>query len=114
MLDVKAETHPIAPGEPLPQAEYRTANPDYFQASGIPLLKGREFSPTDGATSPRVVILNKTLADLFVPGQGSDRPAHGVDGRRAASSSASRAIGARWSASSATRRTAVSTRSRCR
>jgi len=66
---VKAENHPIAPNEPMPASEYRTANPDYFKASGIPLLKGREFSTTDRATSPRVVIINKTLADLFFPGK---------------------------------------------
>ena len=69
MLDVKAENRPVAPNEPMPQSEYRTANPDYFRASGIPLLKGREFSSTDLATSPRVVIINKTLADLLFPGK---------------------------------------------
>ncbi len=62
-LDVKAETHPLAPGEAQPHAEYRTANPNYFQASGIPLLKGRVFSDNDDATSAKVVILNKTMAD---------------------------------------------------
>jgi predicted permease len=62
-LDVKAETHPLAPGEAQPHAEYRTANPDYFNASGIPLLKGRMFTDNDDATSAKVVILNKTMAD---------------------------------------------------
>jgi len=62
-LDLKAETHPLAPGEAQPHAEYRTANPQYFQASGIPLLKGRVFSDNDDATSAKVVILNKTMAD---------------------------------------------------
>jgi len=62
-LDLKAETHPLAPGEAQPHAEYRTANPEYFQASGIPLLKGRVFSDNDDATSAKVVILNKTMAD---------------------------------------------------
>jgi predicted permease len=69
LLDVKAEGRPVAPNEPQPQSEYRTANPDYFKASGIPLLSGREFSTTDRATSPRVVIINKTLADLLFPGK---------------------------------------------
>ena len=62
-LDLKAETHPLAPGEAQPHAEYRSANPDYFQASGIPLLKGRMFSDNDDAASAKVVILNKTMAD---------------------------------------------------
>jgi predicted permease len=63
LLDVKAETHPLAPGEAQPQGEYRSAGPDYFQASGIPLLKGRVFTATDDEKSGKVAILNKTLAD---------------------------------------------------
>jgi predicted permease len=68
-LDIKAEGRPETPGEPTPSSEYRTAAPDYFRASGIPLLKGREFSSTDRAGSARVVIINKTLADLLFPGK---------------------------------------------
>jgi predicted permease len=69
MLDVKAEGRPVTPGEPMPQAEYRTANPDYFHAGGIPLLSGREFASTDREGSARVVIINKTLADRLFAGQ---------------------------------------------
>ncbi|HEY8174345.1 MAG TPA: ABC transporter permease [Gemmatimonadaceae bacterium] len=66
-LDVKAEGRQLANGEAQPRAEFRTANPDYFRAAGIPLLKGREFHETDRDSSGRVVILNKTLADKFFP-----------------------------------------------
>jgi putative ABC transport system permease protein len=66
-LEVKADGHTLAPGEAMPRAEFRTANPDYFRASGIPLLKGREFATTDRSDGGRVVILNKTLADKFFP-----------------------------------------------
>jgi putative ABC transport system permease protein len=62
-LDIKAETRPLAPGEAQPHAEYRTANPDYFQASAIPLLKGRAFTDNDDATSAKVVVLNETMAE---------------------------------------------------
>ena len=68
-LDIKAEGRPVAPGEPVPHAEYRTANPDYFQAAGIPLLAGRDFSATDQAGGPRVVIINRALADRLFPGE---------------------------------------------
>jgi putative ABC transport system permease protein len=68
MLEVKAEGRPIIPGEPVPQSEYRTADPDYFAAAGIPLLKGKMFGAGDDATAARVVILNKTLADKLFPG----------------------------------------------
>ncbi len=68
-FDVKAEGRPLAVGEATPQADIRTASPEYFRASGIPLLKGREFSTTDQAGSGRVVIINRRLADQFFPGE---------------------------------------------
>ncbi|MGH7663669.1 MAG: ABC transporter permease [Gemmatimonadaceae bacterium] len=61
-LDIKAEGRPVAPGEPTPNAEYRTASPEYFRAAGIPLVRGREFATTDRQGTARVVILNQTLA----------------------------------------------------
>ncbi|HEX5004241.1 MAG TPA: ABC transporter permease [Gemmatimonadales bacterium] len=61
-LDIKAEGRAPVPGEPTPQAEWRTASPEYFRAAGIPLLKGREFVSTDRDSSGLVVILNQTLA----------------------------------------------------
>jgi predicted permease len=66
-LDVKAEGRQLANGEAQPRADFRTANPDYFRAAGIPLLKGREFRETDRDSAGRVVIINKTLADQFFP-----------------------------------------------
>jgi predicted permease len=42
---------------------YRTADPAYFDAAGIPLLKGRAFASTDRRESARVVILNKSFAE---------------------------------------------------
>jgi putative ABC transport system permease protein len=68
-FDVKAEGRPPAPGAAMPNAELRTANPEYFRAAGIPLLRGREFAATDRATSGMVVIINQTLADRLFPGE---------------------------------------------
>jgi len=67
-LDVKGEGRALAAGEAQPRAEYRTANPDYFRAAGIPFIGGREFNAGDQQGSPRVVIINKELADLLFPG----------------------------------------------
>ncbi|MEX2180409.1 MAG: ABC transporter permease [Gemmatimonadaceae bacterium] len=67
-LEIKAEGQPVPPGQPIPTSEYRTADPGYFRASGIPLLAGRDFATTDRAGSPSVVIINKTLADRLFPG----------------------------------------------
>ena len=68
-LEMKAEGRPLAAGEAQPRAEFRTANPDYFRAAGIPLLSGREFQSTDRTGSGLVVIVNKTLADKMFPGR---------------------------------------------
>lgn len=43
--------------------------PRYFRTMQIPMLTGREFSEHDTPTSPPVVIVNQTLANLFWPGQ---------------------------------------------
>jgi len=42
---------------------------DYFRASGIPLIKGRDFTPADRADSQQVAIVNRTLAEHYWPGQ---------------------------------------------
>ena len=42
---------------------------DYFAAAGIPLLRGRAFTPADGPNAPLVVIVNHTLAENYWPGQ---------------------------------------------
>ena len=68
-LDIKAENRPLAAGEPQPTAEYRSASDNYFKASGIPIIKGREFEPTDRQGTNKVVVINKTLADRLFAGQ---------------------------------------------
>jgi len=66
-LEIKAEGRALAPGEAMPRAEYRTANPDYFRAAGIPLLQGRDFATTDRQGGGMVAILNQTLARKLFP-----------------------------------------------
>ena len=68
-LEVKADGRTLAVGEAMPRAEFRTASPEYFGASGIPLLSGRPFYTTDQEKSGDVVILNKTLAERLFPGR---------------------------------------------
>jgi putative ABC transport system permease protein len=68
-FEIKAEGKSLAVGEAIPHAELRTANPEYFRAAGIPLLKGREFAGTDRPGSGAVVIINQRLADKFFPNE---------------------------------------------
>ena len=63
MLEVKAEGRVLANGEATPRAIYKTADPGYFAAAGIPLLAGRTFAATDRRESAKVVILSKSFAE---------------------------------------------------
>jgi putative ABC transport system permease protein len=63
------EHPPIAPGTALPDALYRTADPEYFSALQIPLLKGRFFTSGDRASRPKTVIISRQLAQEYFPGE---------------------------------------------
>jgi predicted permease len=41
----------------------------YFETMKIPLLNGRDFTPDDSQDTPRVAIVNQTMANHFWPGQ---------------------------------------------
>ncbi|MGH9639441.1 MAG: ABC transporter permease, partial [Bryobacteraceae bacterium] len=57
---------------PVPENRNRVfgnrIGPDYFATMGIPLLAGRVFSSRDTAKSPRVAVINETMARRFFPG----------------------------------------------
>jgi putative ABC transport system permease protein len=63
------EHPPIAPSAALPDALYRTADPGYFSALQIPLLKGRFFTSADRAGRSKTVIINRLLAQQYFPGE---------------------------------------------
>ena len=52
-----------------PEVMYNTVMPNYFDTIGIPFIKGRTFGNEDTAESPRVLIINQTMAERFWPGQ---------------------------------------------
>jgi len=43
--------------------------PGYLRTVGIPILRGRDFSPLDAPTTPRVVIVNEAAAAAYWPGE---------------------------------------------
>ena len=68
-----------------PHALNDRAGGDYFRVMGIPLLEGRLFSDGDTANVPRVVVIDRLLADTHFPGEsaighqinfGSERELH--------------------------------------
>ncbi len=46
-----------------------TVTPGYFETMGIPMLKGRGFTPQDDSAAARVIVINQRFADRFWPGQ---------------------------------------------
>jgi predicted permease len=43
--------------------------PHYFESMKIPLLAGRDFTPTDTKQSPNVAVINEVFARQFFPGE---------------------------------------------
>ena len=63
-IDIKGYT--AAPGEDLITLINRVSS-GYFSTLDIHIMQGRPIEPRDTATSPKIVIVNKTLADHFFP-----------------------------------------------
>jgi putative ABC transport system permease protein len=55
--------------ERIGNADFCVATDGYFQALGIPLIRGRMFDEHDGANSPHVAVISESLAEDRWPGQ---------------------------------------------
>jgi len=58
---------PVPDPSQMPEAFYRPVTPGYFEAAGIALIRGRDFTDDDGPTTPGVVIVNEAFADAYFP-----------------------------------------------
>jgi putative ABC transport system permease protein len=65
---IQSEGYQPPAGE-TPLVWFNWVTPDYFATLRTPLVAGRTFDDRDTATSPRVAIVNQTLARRFFPGQ---------------------------------------------
>jgi putative ABC transport system permease protein len=63
------EGRPPEPKEKWGMLEWSEISGDYFQALGVPLVRGRFFNEHDNAGAPPVVIVNETLAQRYWPGE---------------------------------------------
>jgi putative ABC transport system permease protein len=68
-LNFIIENRAVPPGPEQPRARYRAVSADYFDAMGIPLIRGRRFDSTDGEATPGVVLINETLARRLWPNE---------------------------------------------
>ena len=57
---------PLPEGQ-KPSAEARSVNVRYFDAMGIPLIRGRLFNESDRADSPSVVVVSQSMVEKFWP-----------------------------------------------
>jgi putative ABC transport system permease protein len=58
---------PPAPGEPAPDADYRSVSPDYFRTMRIELLRGRDFTNADRQGAPEVAVISEAAARQYWP-----------------------------------------------
>jgi predicted permease len=72
---IEGKTFPPNDG---PSARYHVASPDYFRTIGVPLVAGRFFNDadrfsdgSDGTGAPRVVLINRAMADRYWPGENA-------------------------------------------
>jgi predicted permease len=63
------ENSALADGKRLSELWGTEVFGNYFAAQGIPVIRGRVFTSADRADSPLVVVVNRTLAQRYWPGQ---------------------------------------------
>jgi predicted permease len=59
------------PGEHGDSVEVTTVSPDYFATIGVPIVEGRAFTQNDRPETPRVAIVNETMARRYWPGESA-------------------------------------------
>lgn len=80
---LNVDDHPQPPGADLPSVDWRLITPGYFQTMGTRLIRGRWFSRDDNESSPKVAIVNESLARRFWPNENpiGKRIRTGFDGK---------------------------------
>jgi putative ABC transport system permease protein len=66
---ILAEGYQMKPGESVISPAVADVTPGYFEAMGATLVRGRFFDARDGASAPKVVIVDEKLAKRFWPNQ---------------------------------------------
>ena len=68
-LNFTIENRPVQGSAEQPRAQYRAVSADYFEAMGIPLIRGRHFDRRDGEKTPGVALVNETFARTYFPSE---------------------------------------------
>lgn len=67
--ELSIEGQPEEPGESSPSGNVHLVDGDYLRTLGLPVLRGRDLTPADHESTPRVAVVSKHMADRFWPGQ---------------------------------------------
>ena len=76
MLSFTIQGRPTEPGKEE-SANYRVTSPEYFEALGIPLVRGRVFDARDTAAAPKVAVVDEAFVTRHFP--GADPIGGGID-----------------------------------
>ena len=66
-VPIRIKGEPESPASQQRFASNVVVTTDYFQVAGVPLLRGRAFTETDDANTPRVVLINQEFAHRYFP-----------------------------------------------
>jgi predicted permease len=66
---IAIEGRPVVPMSEQPEVDVRLMSPGYLSSLHIPVLRGRDFSDTDIAGRPAVVLISESMARQFWPGE---------------------------------------------
>ena len=65
------EGHPVLPEAEAPQTDYRVVSVGYFDAMGMSLSEGRDFSSFDRVDTQPVLIITESMAEGLWPGESA-------------------------------------------
>jgi putative ABC transport system permease protein len=69
IISFEVAGRPPVPPAQQPAMQVRVATPDYFDAIGIPLKRGRGFTENDRVGTPRVVLITEAAARQYFPNE---------------------------------------------
>ncbi|MCP4662203.1 MAG: FtsX-like permease family protein, partial [bacterium] len=63
------EDRTVSTGDERVLLTYHSVSPGYFRVLGIPVLRGRVFTPQDTAATPSVAVVSREMAERYWPGE---------------------------------------------
>ncbi|HEY1677773.1 MAG TPA: ABC transporter permease [Candidatus Sulfotelmatobacter sp.] len=66
---IAIEGRPVVPMAEQPEVDVRAISEGYLKSMRIPLLRGRDFTESDLAGRPAVVLISESMAKAFWPGE---------------------------------------------